>query len=329
MAIGTLYFGLVDFDFSKVDRQLLTAENLGKVLKSNKIKDYQSSIEDLALKHRNIVELFDHVQAVGFYDIESFLDPEKNKSYLLNQIIGLLTGKYKHLCRPEDYTILFSHWVELFSETRAVKKSSGKALWVAGCSFSSAVGVNSDERWGHLVAEKLGVEEVNLAMGGGSIWDANDQIIRSDIQKGDVLIWGLTSLGRIELLIDGVLRSLSPLPAVAESLTHEYFKIDYLDSDTLKFLGIRLIHQVIAHCNKIGIELYLVNFLDSTWIPKIFSERENFLDLARELDSLLDYGTDSEHPGPLQHKEYAEKIIKFIKGEKNYGRNERTTRVGW
>jgi hypothetical protein len=162
------------------------------------------------------------------------------------------------------------------------------------------------------VAEKLGLEEVNLACAGGSIWDASDQIIRSDMQKGDVLIWGLTSLNRVDLIVNGLLVSLPPLLALKQPITHEYFKIDYFNSDTLKYLAIRQIYQVIAHCNKIGVEFYLVNFVDQTWIPEILSERKNFLDLSEDIFNLLDYGTDGVHAGPLQHQKYAKQIVKFI-----------------
>lgn len=315
MAIGTLYFGSFDFDFNKEDRIFLTRKNLKKVLTSTDVKDYQSSVTDLELKTDNIRELFDHIQSIRFYDIEGFFDLEKNKNYSILNICGFLAREYKHLCKPEDYNLIFRCWVKLsFTETRVVKKLSNKAIWVAGCSWSSAYGVNSDERWGHLVAKKLELEEVNLAQPGGSIWDSSDQIIRSDMQKGDIIIWGLTSLNRVELIVNGLLGSYPPMMALRHPIAHEYFKIDYFNSDTLKYLAIRQIYQVIAHCNKIGIELYLVNFLDQTWIPEILSERKNFLDLSEDVSNLLDYGTDGQHPGPLQHQKYAKRIIKFIQG---------------
>jgi hypothetical protein len=45
---------------------------------------------------------------------------------------------------------------------------------------------------------------------------------------------------------------------------------------------------------------------------------KNFIDLQLPFDNetfrpiLIDYGSDGAHPGPLQHKEYAKQIIKFI-----------------
>jgi len=100
-----------------------------------------------------------------------------------------------------------------------------------------------------------------------------------------------------------------------------YYNPDYFFSNTQCLIAIRQIQQVINYCNKIGVQLYLINFLDCSWIPFSLHQKENFLDLYRTfnddtlLQDLIDVGTDGEHPGPLQHEAYAKDIITLIQGE--------------
>ena len=72
-----------------------------------------------------------------------------------------------------------------------VRKTNDAQLWISGCSNSHATGVAESERYGQLIANELGKQVSFLTCPGSSIeWQA-DQIIRSDIQAGDIVIWGL------------------------------------------------------------------------------------------------------------------------------------------
>lgn len=320
MAIGTLYIGTKDHDFSQLDSQLLTKKNLDKIITSDEVGNYHTSIADCGLKVGEIDQkLLCHCQSIDCLDLswDTVINLENHDSYM--HLVGLLRSRYK-----DNST----GWEELHRESlthvtykRATRKSNKPPLWVAGCSWSSAVGVEANERWGHLVAEKLGLEEVNLAKGGGSIWDASDQILRADIQKGDIVVWGLTNLGRVDVVLDNELRSFAVRDAIDLPQTCDYYNPGYFWSNTQCLIAMRQIQQVINYCGKIGARLYLINFLDEYWSPFILGGEENFLHLRLEFDDdtflhkMTDYGTDDVHPGPLQHKEYAEKIIKFIQGK--------------
>ena len=231
-------------------------------------------------------------------------------------LASLLRSKYKN--KSTGWEELYRKSIAHVAYKRATKESNKPSLWVAGCSWSSAMGVETDERWGHLVAKELDLEEINLAIGGGSIWDASDQILRADIQKGDIVVWGLTSLGRVDVVNNNQLRSFAVRDALDIPQARDYYNLGYFWSNTQCLIAMRQIQQVINYCSKIGARLYLVNFLDIHLSSFILGGEENYLDLSRQMNAdtlltiMIDYGTDDKHPGPLQHQQYAKEIIKFI-----------------
>lgn len=314
MAIGTLYISHNNYDFSNFDSQLLDSKNLKNAVESKTVSDYHTSVEDCGIKIGKIAEeLLMHCQSIVCVDWswDSMINLENHPSYA--QVAYLLSTKFNNSSSGLDK--FFKETVEQCTHQRATRKSNKPPLWVAGCSWSSAVGVDPTERWGHLVATELGLEEVNIAQGGASIWDASDQILRADIRKDDTVVWGLTSAGRVDFINDT--NQLRSYP-VKQASTVDYFNIDYFFSNTQYLIAMRQIQQVISHCAKIGTRLYIVNFLDQGWFPFMLNNHTNFLDLQHEFVDesmtykMIDYGTDREHPGPKQHQEYAKEITKFI-----------------
>lgn len=316
MAIGRLYLSHCNYDFAALGIEKLTKKNLKKILQSNIIRDYCTSVEDCGLSLIDIDnDLLSKCQFIECLDIswEKVIHLE-NHDYWAH-VAHLLLTKYKNTSKGLDD---FEQSMLFYSDFhRSTKKTSKKTLWVAGCSWSSAFGVEDTERWGNLVANKLDYEEVNLAIGGGSLWDASDQIIRADIKEEDLIIWGLTSAGRIDVIKNNNLKS---FPAF-EAQVSKYYKKTFLFSTSQYLIAMRQIQQVITHCNKIKAKLYLVNFLEPCWIPLLLKDHNNFLDLSsgfyQSNFKLIDYAADNAHPGPKQHQEYAEKIINFIKETNN------------
>lgn len=315
MAIGKLYISHKNFDFSKLDSKLINKKNLKHAITNTNTENYHTSVEDCNIKIGQIEsELLVHCQSIECVDISwktiNFL--ENHTAYA--HIAYLLTTKFKDISTGLDD--LVNDILEITTYQRATRASSGPKLWIPGCSWSTALGVDKDQRWSSLVSKALSLEEINLAKNGASIWDSADQLFRADIQKNDLVIWGLTSAGRVDTIFDNQLKSFSF--KMAENF--DYYKLDYFFSNTQYLMAMRQIQQVIHYCDKIKARLYILNFLDPAWFPLMLKDHKNFLDLQHEFDDetflykMIDYGTDHEHPGPLQHKEYAKKIIKFIQG---------------
>lgn len=314
MAIGTLYISHKEFDFSKLDSKFLTNKNLNTAINDREVLDYHTSLEDIGLTVGEIDDgLLAHCEEIKFLALnwERVIDSENHTAYA--QAIYIAISKYNATGAEDIVNQLDAHC----NSNRNTRKDLDPVLWTAGCSWTSAFGVEDQERWGHLVANKLNVNEVNLAKSGASIWDASDQILRSDLQKDDIVVWGLTNLGRVEAVVENKLRSYSILGA--EEFDFFDYKIDHFFSNTQYLVGLRQIHQVINFCNKVEAKLYIVNFLDPAWLPLAMKTDPRFLDLQKppkdQQDGwkLIDYASDNHHPGPKQHQEYAEKISKFIR----------------
>jgi len=326
MAIGTLYISHPNFDFSKLSSKWLSSKNLDKIINSPDIKDYHTSIEDCGLGQlmnlRNLLNQCQFIEVIGLDSIDSY--SRLNFAYV--NLIYLLRDEFSKKSKGwQEHLSDATTYISEYTSTHIVpcrnyRPSNHPCVWIAGCSWSSAYGVNAEQRWGKLVADKMGIEEVNLANPGASIWDSSDQILRSDIQEDDIVIWGLTNCGRVEVMIDNKLRSVT----ILEYLKHKinYYSMDYFTSELIHIQAGRQLHQVINYCNKVGAKLYLINFLDDV-LPLFINRTENFLDLRLEqietssglTCKMIDYGTDDLHPGPLQHQEYAKKISNFIQGQ--------------
>ena len=213
-------------------------------------------------------------------------------------------------------------WLKNTVDSHLSKRTTNDpVLWVAGCSFSSAVGVESNERWGHLVATELRLEEVNIAQGGASITFAADQILRSDIRRGDRVIWGLTTVARVDYVNSDEVYTSCVVTVAKERNVFDLYTIDYFDSPTQQIQYTKAVKQVVNFCQKIGAELVLANMLcDSNPIVNYLKQLPNYVGCYNDLGvysklNFIDIGTDGRHPGPKTHQKYAKEIIKFIQGE--------------
>jgi hypothetical protein len=166
------------------------------------------------------------------------------------------------------------------------------------------VGVSNHEKFSMLVSDKLQIPLVSLTMGGSSIEWSNDQLIRSDIRRGDIVIWGLTSESR------------TPKWSMAEMRcipnTSKKSKI----SNTRLYKAVISVHQVINYCNKIGAKLIIMPLICSEELRMHFNNIDVFHQLPYSI-SMLDIGTDGIHPGRMQHREWADACINIIE-DRNY-----------
>lgn len=201
-----------------------------------------------------------------------------------------------------------------------VRKTESRQLWISGCSFSHGVGVSVDQRYGQLISDKINLPVSFLTAGGSSIEWAADQIIRSDIRSGDVIVWGLTTSNRIPYyskqknrVVHITSESYTKLPEFNKEISIN--KLHDVDS---KYRALTRIYEVINFCKKLNVQLVIVGLLlDEDFIPYTIN-LPNYIQLFRNfkndmLEGFLDVGDDNIHPGPLTHQWYADQIINKIK----------------
>lgn len=202
------------------------------------------------------------------------------------------------------------------------RKTKSKQMWVAGCSISHGVGVEADKKYGSLIAKHLNLPCSFLTRPGSAIDWAADQILRSDINKNDLVIWGVTSPERLTYIHNNQL--LEGLTINSYDARPEYKKIispENLYSQQNIYKHFYALHQVINFCNKAGAKLFLVGILSgSNCFLTFLKSQKNYIhipykctfDKSNILMSFIDTGTDNSHPGPRQHSQYKDIILQHI-----------------
>jgi hypothetical protein len=313
MAIGKLYISHNEYNWANSDLKILNSNNIKKVIDSAIIDDFCSSPEDLG--YESIGVACNSAKEIHLVEINNPISP------LSFMLYGRL---FNELSRVQHKVVNFTDIVnrlELVNQLHKVKKTDYPTLWTVGCSITIGVGIEYKARWGTVLANLLQMPEVTLSAPGTSIQWACDQILRSDIRENDIIVWGLTSVPRIEITNNWKTISRTIGNYCELDLSKQYWKLDYFDSETLMINSIHNILQVNNFCNKIGAKLYLANILDIHWIPFMLKEYPNFIDLTLGLNigktmvEFIDLGTDNSHPGPRQHQQYANKLFNFITKE--------------
>ena len=204
-----------------------------------------------------------------------------------------------------------------------LRKTDQPQLWIAGCSVSHGIGVEKKETYGALLADTLKLECSFLTKSGTAINWAADQILRSDIRSGDIVVWGVTEWSRLthvhnHQLLQGVnIRSYDLFPDY-----YDIISIDNLFSHQTYYNHLYSIQQVINYCQKIGAKLLLVGILSGNFaLVNFLKSQKNYIHIPYQiayqenmlLQQFVDLGSDSMHPGPKQHQEYKKDILNFIK----------------
>jgi hypothetical protein len=186
-----------------------------------------------------------------------------------------------------------SEYLELTDSRRSEKQQ----LWIAGCSVSHGLGVSNHEKFGMLVSNKLDLPVSHLTKPGSSIDWAKDQILRSDIRKNDIVIWGLTQEVRAPKVINKKI--------VAED------NPNILLNETSLYRAVTSVHQVVNFCRKISAQLILLPIICSEQLQMLICNLDEYHQLPYQT-KFLDLGTDKVHPGPIQHKIWADTICKQL-----------------
>ena len=201
------------------------------------------------------------------------------------------------------------------------RKIDSPQIWIAGGSDSLGVGVSLQERYGQLVADHFNMEASFLTRGRASMAWIADQLLRSDLRLGDIVIFGIVPGGRFTFYHDDKVLDLSPSYYKKNPLFDKIFPLPLLDTDHVNcYQPLTALHQVISICNKVGAQL-LIAGLSPTLIDHCI-QFPNYINLCHyrfgmdfDIDRknyFLDFGTDHIHPGPLTHQFYAKNIIAKI-----------------
>jgi len=280
------------------------------------------------------LKLLDHADKIIYYprDYDSDSNEVKKRKYL--EFLLLLVNQTKPVINLLPNLVsddLISKKSANFLDLKDTRKSNDRQLWAAGCSYTYGMGVQLNERYPSLISKELNIPVSVLAYPGSSIAWAADQIIRSDIKKDDIVVWGLTNKQRINWYIDqknqNILLSAydNLFFQFPKNLNSQFPKKLLLDIDNSLYQALTHIHQVINFCQKTQAKLLIIGLLVDTEdygylysIPEYFHYYHTNFNFSNKTEGIfmLDKGSDGIHPGPIQHREYANSIINQLRVRK-------------
>lgn len=332
--MSILYFGDVDESLARwakersPDAVLIDHNNCHTMIEAEQLPPVcYTALGDLPKSMKIVYRLLDLAETIvysppldGWSDgkIVDTCDPTASVRGLSDMIM-LDFHKLKNNVSLPSERVWFDHRNWYIDRLQDQRQHNGQQLWMAGCSFTWGSGVDPAQRYGQLVADRLGLPVSWLAHPGSSIEWSADQILRSDIRSGDLVIWGLTSVGRmacwnnqfsqlVHITIQN-LRTQERDPGISDSALMEI-----LVSDTMLYKSIISVKQVVNYCTKVNARLSIIGLLTSDALNLQLSYLPEFEPVLylKHRPEYLDIGTDNHHPGPLQHQFYADFCIKHM-----------------
>lgn len=298
-------------------------DGIDKILNSNTSATAYTSLGDLPKDLNTVFRVFDMATKLVYCppldnrwsDGKAF-DPNNPTSSVQGLTEYILTHFAKTKRNVENLPLIAADYAML-SHPIHQRNTSGQQLWMAGCSHTYGEGVDADQAYGNLVSLALDVPMINLACPASSIAWSADQILRSDIQANDLIIWGITSENRLlfyqqqEVHVVPEFRKHAALDLPVPAAVIDRLLVD----DTNLYQALAHIHQVLNFAKKVQAKILLLGLLPSprlNWYLKHIPEYVGYVNV-RCHGQLLDLGTDHKHPGPLQHRAYADFCLEQLK----------------
>jgi len=305
----TLFVGDNQKYLSKVARQhssdafLLDKSNYKEFLRSDGELTVYTSHCDLPKITDNKVVIYEVMLKA---DIIYYEPPQKwsdssdefsltNTKYLTEYFLHLVEQK-KHNVKNLNIDTNKDLYLKLLDK----RKTDKSVIFCAGCSITYGTAIDKDQSFPHLVSDILKRDLVDLSFPGSSIEFASDQLLRSDIKKDDIVIWGLTQELRFTIW-DSKQRKVN-----FGDWTKEITNESNMYRSTVS------VYKVINFCKKIGAKLILLPLICSENLRLILRNEKEYCQLPYKTQ-FIDYGNDNIHPGKKQHKEWSEICLSIIK----------------
>lgn len=305
LIIGNLSTDLSDWatkEFS--NSQLLTDQNFEVLLDTDVVF---TTVADISSK--NLVKAFSLADRIIFHNSTNWDSPEL-KEYTMNLLAssGRFIENFVGDCCG-------------FLPVPAPRASDNMQLWIVGCSFAHGWRLRQDQVYGAILSSRLGITSSFLTLNGSSIDWAADQILRSNLKASDVIVWGVTGVGRFMHTLDGT----TPVPINPASLNSSnpffgsirsprFAQQSILSPDRLMW-AIKYVYQVQNICELVGCNLVVIPHytLSLAEHRDVLSYYLRDLPGYLELSDPVDFQEDQKHPGVQTQNVWAEEIASFIK----------------
>ena len=312
--VGDTTQELADYANLHFNSVLITSSNYKQLIKQSKTQDVvgHTSFSDLGKITKTespFYTLLSAADSIEYYPPEKWSD--HNDTYQLHSM-QRITEYYLYdinIFNKNVIGLTLDQWTNQPNYLKLVdtRKSHNQNLWISGCSISHGVGVDPDQRYGQLLADGLQLPVSWLTLSGTSIEWAADQILRSDIMSGDIIVWGLTSEYRACEWKDGRIKHINTHDFEAS----ETGSLAIVSEENRLFKALIAINQVENFCNKIGAQLIAFPIISTESLRLHLSNNKSYFETNYQI-GFYDYGSDGTHPGALQHQKWYNFLRQYI-----------------
>lgn len=204
-----------------------------------------------------------------------------------------------------------------------LRKTDDPQLWIAGGSTALGAGVELNQRYGQLIADEINRQVSFISTRSSSILWIADQVLRSDIREGDIVVVELTPLSRVPFFHNKKLTHVTPMNYISNPELKHILDINVLDGENIVYQSVTSIFQIVNFCSKVKATLLLavaggneiLDYLEDIPGLILFSGLWGFdiTDGQCVNFSYPDLGSDNYHPGIKTHRYFAEEILRKIK----------------
>lgn len=289
---------------------LIDGSNYQQVLDQHQyIKVAYTSVADLpkmSLDRNIFFELLDRADQIYYYPPARWSDHTEQFDHWSAQRITEYLLVEIHREKNNVHGLHLAHWHDnAYVALTDQRQSESTQLWVAGCSIPHGTGVDPTKKFGALLANRLDLPVSHLTKPGAGIVWAADQILRSDLRSGDIMIWAVTAEYRY-CVWDKKLQHVNPYSFQASQDRNIGSGLE-----NMVYNAAICIHQVINFCEKLHVRLILLPTITTETLRLLFHDCPYWC-APKYRSGFLDIGSDGVHPGPKQHAAWADFCFELL-----------------
>lgn len=308
LIVGDTSQYLMEYSLTLDSQATLISDNIVNLTQST----YFTSIGDIS--EQTLSNLLDDASKVIYYPPLVWSSPETKE--LTEQLLLIANTRNNNVVNLPDFS---TDDILLLIPNGHARKTKTPQLWTIGDSITYPIGVTEEEAYSYKLSKLIGIEYTNLSISASSNVLQASVILKSDLKKGDIVAWGLSTVFRETLIVNNELSHV----ALNDTLSHiclssylenrkinDILPLDLVESEQYLFKTLIAVYDVSNICKKLGVTLLLGGVNAEQEYCKYFAKFNNYIQFWNSHLAHKDYGDDGSHPGPKTHTWYAEEFYK-------------------
>jgi hypothetical protein len=295
--LTTLHLIEPTFDYNTINsKSVLLTDPTVSIVGS----DYHTSLGDI--NSNDIIDLSKQFDQIDFVDNQFDLTSDIYKETIV------LLNFLSHQKIINNFTP--ANAINFATELKIKTKSSSKKLWVFGCSHSHGVGLDDiNDCYTNRLAQQFGVELMSITNPGSSIDWSLRHLINADIGTDDIVVWQLTTPGRVTLCEDYSGKTSEEVLAYCKNRDAVNFYSDL----QIFYKQISLLNYGIEFLRSKKIKFMLTSFDTNKDFKGLFyhclTEYTKHKEYCYVPNLCQDFGNDQYHYGPKSHRQLANYLL--------------------